>query len=107
MITQQRKPTDIPVVFDVRNRRLQQNVNRITHAGILGSFGQDSKIAGFKRWNHNRCTMISHRAGPTIVVWLLTVLISGCAVSSTVQPSIEITTVPPADKGGVIELDVD
>ena len=49
--------------------------------------------------------MISHRAGPTIVVWLLTVLISGCAVSSSVQPSIEITTVPPAEKGGGRELD--
>ena len=48
--------------------------------------------------------MISHRAGPTIVVWLLTVLISGCAVSSSVQPSIEITTVPPAEKGGGREL---
>ena len=49
--------------------------------------------------------MISHRAGPTIAVWLLTVLISGCAVSSNVQPSIEITTMPPADKGGGRELD--
>lgn len=49
--------------------------------------------------------MISQRAGPTIVVWLLTVLISGCAASSNVQPSIEIMHIPPADKGGGRELD--
>ena len=49
--------------------------------------------------------MISRRTGLTIgVVCLLTVLISGCAVSSNV-PSIEITHMPPADKGGGRELD--
>src|SRR5829696_5165332 len=50
--------------------------------------------------------MISCRNGPTIgVVCLLAVLITGCAVSSNVQPSIEITIVPPAEKGGDRELD--
>ena len=50
--------------------------------------------------------MISRRTGPTIgVVCLLAVLISGCAVSSNVQPAIEITTVPPADKGGGRDLE--
>jgi signal transduction histidine kinase len=54
----------------------------------------------------NRLIMISRRNGPAIgVVCLLAVLISGCAVSSSVQPSIEITTVPPAEKGGGRELD--
>src|SRR6185295_17842165 len=38
-------------------------------------------------------------------VCLLVALITGCAVSSSVQPSIEITTVPPAEKGGGRELD--
>lgn len=50
--------------------------------------------------------MISRRTGPaTGVVCLLAVLITGCALSSNVQPSIEITTVPPAEKGGGRELD--
>jgi signal transduction histidine kinase len=49
--------------------------------------------------------MISRHTGPTIgVVWLLSVLISGCAVANA-QPAIEITTVPPAEKGGGRELD--
>ena len=55
----------------------------------------------------NRLIMIPRRpTGPAIgVVCLLAVLISGCAVSTSVQPSIEITTVPPAEKGGGRELD--
>src|SRR5215216_1855735 len=54
----------------------------------------------------NRLIMIPRRTGPAIgVVCLLAVLICGCAVSSSVQPSIEITTVPPAEKGGGRELD--
>ena len=54
----------------------------------------------------NRLIMIPRRTGPAIgVVCLLVVLISGCAVSTSVQPSIEITTVPPAEKGGGRELD--
>ena len=49
--------------------------------------------------------MISRRAGPTVgLVWLLTVFIGGCATSN-VQPSIEITSIPPAEKGGGRELD--
>jgi signal transduction histidine kinase len=53
----------------------------------------------------NRLIMIPRRTGPAIgVVCLLTVLITGCAVSNP-QPSIEITTVPPAEKGGGRELD--
>ena len=47
MIAQQRESIDVPVVFDVGNGRLQQDVNRISHVEILGSFRQDSKIAGF------------------------------------------------------------
>ena len=38
------------------------------------------------------------------VVWLSVLLASGCASSS--QPSIRITTIPPADKGGGQELDI-
>ena len=54
----------------------------------------------------NRLIMIPRRTGPAIgAVCLLAVLICGCAVSSSVQPSIEITTVPPAEKGGGRELD--
>ncbi len=54
----------------------------------------------------NRLIMIPRRTGPAIgVVCLLAILICGCAVSSNVQPSIEITTVPPAEKGGGRELD--
>jgi signal transduction histidine kinase len=54
----------------------------------------------------NRLIMIPRRTGPAIgVVCLLAVLITGCAVSSNVQPSIEITTVPPAEKGGGRERD--
>jgi signal transduction histidine kinase len=54
----------------------------------------------------NRFIMIPRRTGPAIgVVCLLAVWICGCAVSPGVQPSIEITTVPPAEKGGGRELD--
>src|SRR6185369_7185452 len=38
------------------------------------------------------------------VVWLSVLLASGCATSS--QPSIRITTTPPADKGGGQELEI-
>ena len=58
------------------------------------------------RMGDNRLIMIPRRTGPAIgAVCLLAVLICGCAVSSSVQPSIEITTVPPAEKGGGRELD--
>ena len=54
----------------------------------------------------NPFIMISRRTGPTIgVVCLLTVLTSACAVSSNVHPAIEITSIPPAEKGGGRELD--
>src|ERR1041385_4789383 len=53
----------------------------------------------------NPLIMISRRTGPTVVVvCLLTVLISACAVSTN-SPSIEITSMPPAEKGGGRELD--
>jgi signal transduction histidine kinase len=53
----------------------------------------------------NRHIMIPRRTGPALgVVCMLAFLISGCALSN-VQPSIEITTVPPAEKGGGRELD--
>jgi signal transduction histidine kinase len=53
----------------------------------------------------NPFIMISRRTGPTVgVVCLLTVLISACAVSIN-SPSIEITSMPPAEKGGGRELD--
>ncbi len=53
----------------------------------------------------NPFIMISRRTGPTVgVVCLLTVLITGCAVFSN-SPSIEITSIPPAEKGGGRELD--
>jgi signal transduction histidine kinase len=38
------------------------------------------------------------------VVWLFVLVLSGCATSS--QPSIKITTLPPAEKGGGQELDI-
>ena len=37
------------------------------------------------------------------VVWLFVLVLSGCGTSS--QPSIKITSIPPADKGGGRELD--
>lgn len=40
-----------------------------------------------------------------VVVYLLVLLLNGCASSTSVYPSIEITTVPPEDAGGVIKLD--
>lgn len=50
--------------------------------------------------------MSVNRHGPIAGVWLLIVMLSGCAASNNGQPSIEITQIPPADKGGVIQLDV-
>src|ERR1044071_504500 len=38
------------------------------------------------------------------VVWLFVILLSGCSISS--QPSVRITSIPPADKGGGRELEV-
>ena len=45
-----------------------------------------------------------HRA-VRAAVCLLVLLLSGCATSSDVHPSIEITDIPPEDKGGVTQLD--
>jgi signal transduction histidine kinase len=38
------------------------------------------------------------------VVWLFVLVLSGCSTST--QPSVRITSIPPADKGGGRELDV-
>ena len=40
-----------------------------------------------------------------VAVCLLVLLLGGCASSSDVQPSIEITDIPPADKGGATQID--
>ena len=41
----------------------------------------------------------------SVAVCLLMLLFGGCASSSDVQPSIEITGIPPADKGGATLID--
>lgn len=53
--------------------------------------------------NHNGPMSSLPRAVRTAVCLLL-LFLSGCASSSN-HPSIEITDIPPADKGGVIQLD--
>jgi len=50
--------------------------------------------------------MVASHNGPIrAAVCLLVLLLGGCAASSNVQPSIEITGIPPADKGGAIQID--
>ena len=47
----------------------------------------------------------SHNGPIRAAVCLLVLLLGGCASSSNTHPSIEITDIPRADKGGVIQLD--
>lgn len=47
----------------------------------------------------------SHNGPIRVAVCLLVLLLGGCTSSSSVQPAIEITGIPPADKGGTQRLD--